>query len=210
MAMTLYSGFVGSGKSYHATREGIRFADASFGGGWVLANFPIKPKKSLFGFGKTETRWIFKRNEEFSPKLLIDLSREYGWDKKENSCMLIFDEAGILFNSRDWAKNRDRMAWIQFFSQSRKFGYDIVFVAQDARMLDRQIRSLCEYEIAHRKMNNWSIFKLLPMTTFACIKYWNGMNARYARGSLSLSIYRKSIADRYDTNALFGYDEKVK
>ena len=33
---------------------------------------------------------------------------------------------------------------------------------------------------------------MLPMTTFACVKYWNGMNARY------------------DTNALFGYDEKVK
>ena len=48
------------------------------------------------------------------------------------------------------------------------------------------------------------------MTTFACIKYWNGMNAQYARGSLSLTVYRKSIADRYDTNALFGYDEKVK
>lgn len=37
---------------------------------------------------------------------------------------------------------------------------------------------------------------MLPMTTFACIKYWNGMNARYARGSLSLTVYRKSIADR--------------
>ena len=25
----------------------------------------------------------------------------------------------------------------------------------------RKIRSLCEYEVTHRKMNNWSIFRML-------------------------------------------------
>lgn len=203
MAMTLYSGFVGSGKSYHATAEAVHFAEAWRGSGWVVANFPIKPAKhQLF---KRDPRWIYVDNEDFSPELLVRLSIDHGWDKRENSCLLIFDEAGILFNARDWARNSDRMAWIKFFSQSRKFGYDIIFIAQDMRMLDRQIRALCEYEVCHRKLNNWGLFKMLPFTVFAAIKYWNGTNARYSHGSLSLTVYRKSIADRYDTNALFGY-----
>lgn len=205
MSLTLYSGFVGSGKSYHATAEGLHFAEALRGDGWVVANFPVKPRKSWF-FDR-ETRWLYFDNEEFSPEMLVKLSIERGWDQREGSCLLIFDEAGILFNARDWARAGNRADWIKFFSQSRKFGYDIIFIAQDMRMLDRQIRALCEYEVVHRKLNHWAFFKLLPCTTFACIKYWNGTNARYSRGSLSLSIYRKSVADRYDTAGLFGYGD---
>ena len=47
MAMTLYSGFVGSGKSYHATREGIRFADASFGYSLFHLRFHVQLKLYL-------------------------------------------------------------------------------------------------------------------------------------------------------------------
>lgn len=209
MAMTLYSGFVGSGKSYHATAEAVAFAEAIKGNGWVVANFPIKPKKRRFFKGR-KTRWIFKDNFELSPGYLVNKSLEMGWDKKENSCLLIFDEAAILFNARDWAKNNDRMEWVKFFTQSRKFGYDIIFISQDQRMLDRQIRNLCEYETTHRKLNNWSFFKFLPFSVFVCVSYWNGTNARYSKGRLKLCVYRKRVAERYDTKALFGYGDEYQ
>ncbi|MBK5515688.1 hypothetical protein JFT70_14060 [Bacillus sp. TH11] len=47
MAITMYTGFVGSGKSYAATALGCNVADARLGSRWVVANFPIKPKKLM-------------------------------------------------------------------------------------------------------------------------------------------------------------------
>lgn len=208
----IYSGFVGSGKSYHATKRGVTIADAPRGKRWVVANFPIKPKKKLFAkipflkrFIKNEfvnSRWLYKDNDYLTVDFLIKTSHEKGWYGHESMCLLLIDEAGILFNSRDWnVKPSERKDWIKFLSQSRKFGYDVVFIVQDNRMLDRQIRSLAEYEVQHKKMNNWFIFKLMPFTVFACVSFWNGV--RNIRGSLEMCVYVKSVADRYDTMALF-------
>lgn len=215
MAISLYSGFVGSGKSFHAVAQGASIADAPAGKRWVVANFPLMPKKRFMSFlykdekKYRKSRWIYKTNDELTPEFLIKKSVEMGWDKKESSVLLIFDEASIPFNSRDWQAN-NRKDWIQFLTQSRKFGYDVIFITQDARMLDRQIRSLCEYETTHRKLNNWGFFKLLPRPTiFAGISYWNGISSRQSKGSLSLTIYRKSIAERYDTKALFGFGDDI-
>ena len=38
------------------------------------------------------------------------------------------------------------------FSQHRKLGYRVILIAQFDRMLDRQIRSVLEYEYIHRKV----------------------------------------------------------
>lgn len=208
----IYTGFVGSGKSYHATARGISIADAPKGNRWVIANFPIKKKKTLLArlpfIGKkikkqyNDPRWIFKDNDELTVDYLVKTSHEKGWYGKESQCLLIIDEAGILFNSRDWnVKPEERKGWIKFLSQSRKFGYDIVFIVQDVRMMDRQIRSLAEYEVQHKKLNNFYFLKFIPVTVFACVSFWNGV--RNIRGKLEICIFSKKVADRYDTMALF-------
>ena len=38
----------------------------------------------------------------------------------------------------------DRRNWIDFFSQHRKVGHDFLLVAQNDRMIDRQIRGYIE------------------------------------------------------------------
>jgi zona occludens toxin len=213
MSIELYTGFVGSGKSYCATKEAINIVDSKLGTRYVIANFPIKPKKKTLHFlHKNEEdkyhkldRWIFKNNDELTVKYLIDKSLKMGWNKKEGSCLLIFDEASIPFNARTFHRS-DRLEWIQFLTQSRKFGYDIIFITQDARMLDKQIRSLCEYEVVHKKLNNMFAFKwlnLLRISIFAQVKYWNGTNARYTRGQLKLVKYSSKVSERYDTLRLF-------
>lgn len=216
MSIELFTGFVGSGKSYHAVSVGTRIADAPLGSRHVIANFPITTKHSLFrklanrfSKGKIKLKelnqkWDFKTNEELTVKYLIDQSLENRWNEKESSCLVIFDEASIPFNTRNWNKS-DRMEWIQFLTQSRKFGFDVIFITQDGRMLDKQIRSLCEYEVTHKKLNNMFGMGWLPFSLFAAVKYWNGLNARYTKGSLKLMIYRKKVANRYDTLRLFDY-----
>lgn len=214
----IYTGFVGSGKSYHATYRGCEISDAPKGKRWVVANYPIKPKRTLLSrlprignrYPKYNTpRWIYKPNDQLTVDYLIQLSQNMGWYGKESQCLLIIDEAGIMFNARDWmAKPAERKGWINFFAQSRKLGYDVVLIAQDVRMIDRQIRALAEYEVQHKKLNNWFIFKLIPVTIFAGVSFWNGI--RNIRGSLTMTIYKKSVADRYDTLALFGYGDNAQ
>lgn len=212
MSIELYTGFVGSGKSFAAVKNGTLIADAPMGKRWVIANFPIKPKKKIFAKFRKEKfnkpRWIYKENEELTPDYLIEKSIEMGWNKKESSCLVIFDEAGIPFNARSWNKS-DRMDWIKFLSQSRKFGYDFVFITQHRDMMDKQIRNLCEHEVQHKRLNNMFAFKILSLfriTLFAGISFWNGMSKE--RGTLRMYFYKKSIADRYDTLRIFDGDGK--
>ena len=211
MTIELYTGFVGSGKSYAAVKNGTQIADAGLGKRHVIANFPVTNKKTFLSrFRKkkeSKPRWTFKENEQLTVEYLIKTSLENKWNEKEGSCLVIFDEASIPFNSRNW-NSSDRMDWIKFLTQSRKFGYDFIFITQDGRMLDKQIRALCEYEVQHKKLNNMLYFSwlsILRITLFAGISYWNGL--KYSKGSLRLYIYRKSIADRYDTLNLFDYDK---
>lgn len=209
MTIELFTGFVGSGKSYAATKIGINIADARFGKTWVVANFPIKSKKQrrIFKTKKSkvkESRWIYKNNENLTVEYLMELSLERGFNKKEGSCLVIFDEASIPFNARSW-NDKNRLKWIEFLSQSRKFGYDFIFITQDAKMLDKQIRALCEYEVQHKKLNNMMYFKWLSIfriTLFGGVAFWNGV--KNSKGSLRLYFYSKKIADRYDTLKLFG------
>lgn len=214
MTIELYSGFVGSGKSYAAVKNGTQMADAALGKKYVIANFPVTKKKTLFSrFRKVkekDTRWIYKSNEELTVGFLVNESLNRGWNKKEGSCLIIFDEASIPFNTRNW-NSPDRMDWIKFLTQSRKFGYDFIFITQDGRMLDKQIRSLCEYEVQYKKMNNMLYFSWLSIfkiTLFAGISYWNGV--KFSKGQLRLYFYKKGVADRYDTLNLFDYDKEHK
>lgn len=212
MTIELYSGFVGSGKSYAAVKNGTQMADAALGKKHVVANFPVTKKKTLFSrfrkIKEKDTRWIYKNNEELTVEFLIKESLKNGWNKKEGSCLVIFDEASIPFNSRNWNAT-DRMDWIKFLTQSRKFGYDFIFITQDGRMLDKQIRALCEYEVQYKKMNNMIYFSWLSIfkiTLFAGISYWNGV--KYSKGQLRLYFYKSSVADRYDTLNLFDYGKE--
>ena len=220
MSIELYTGFVGSGKSFTATKEACNIVDSSFNNKYVIANFPISPKNKIFHRFRKEgkktakmSRWIYKSNEELNVNFLVKKSLEKGWNKKESSCLLIFDEASIPFNSRSYNKS-DRMDWIKFLTQSRKFGYDVIFITQDSRMLDKQIRALCEYEVVHKKLNNMPFFSFLSLfktSVFMQISYWNGTNARSTKGQLRLVRYSSKIADRYDTLRLFemNLDEDV-
>lgn len=221
----LYLGSVGSGKSYHALQKGLCKISA-IPDRYVVANFPInvriddnkypfwsiiKKIKQWHWNKKVRVegrRWIYLENEEMTVDKLIEISIEKDFIGKEGNSLLIVDEAGIKFNSRDWnIKSDERKKWIKFFSQCRKFGFDVILVAQDERMVDRQIRAAAEYRVMHRMANRFSFFKLLPFKLFMYVSFWNGGSFR---GNLEMSILRKSIANRYDTMQLFDIENIIK
>ena len=97
------------------------------------------------------------------------------------------------------------MAWLEFFSQHRKYGYKVLFIAQFDRMIDRQIRSLIEYEYIHRKLGNFGakgkIMTLLALgEVFVCVKRFYSLNERIG---VEMFRARKSVYRLYDSYATF-------
>jgi len=202
----IYTGAVGSGKSYHALCEGLSKISA-IPDRFVVANFPVRFKKGKKG-ERERRRWIYLDDSDIYVNRLIKLSFEKGFFGKEGHCLLIIDEAGIFFNARDWmVKAAERAEWIKFFSQSRKFGYDVILVAQDLRMIDRQIRSMADFEVKHFAMNKYKWFAFLPFKVFAAVTKWQGTSFK---GTVKFIVFKKWIAKRYDTMRLFKLDDDLK
>lgn len=179
--IVLYSGTPGSGKSLDCARTIYNWCRR---GAPILCNFPVNVDNIRIRRQK-DVRYI--TNDELNPDLLVSIAREYfaGRRVREDSILLIIDEAQLLFNARDWsAKGRERWTW--FFTMHRHFGYFIILCAQFDRMLDRQVRCLIEYEYIHRKVKNmgwrgWflSFLFLSPFSElFVKVKIWYPMKER--------------------------------
>lgn len=198
--ISLYSGTPGSGKSLHMAKD-IR--DRCLLGKPTICNFEIntsKFKKAVF---------TYCPNDQLTPQFLENYSRQwYSTHKfKEGAICLYIDECQLLFNAREWQQN-GRAQWLSFFTQHRKFGYNIVLVAQFDRMIDRQIRSLIEYEFIHRKASNYGvggiIFSLASGgNLFVAVQMWYPLKARI--GSEFFHA-RKKYWSIYDSYTTFGAD----
>ena len=196
----LYSGTPGSGKSLHAAS--------------VLLNRVNRKKPLLcitnFDVDRTKIKHndslITLDNFTMTSQRLIEISNIYFSDRKrkEGEILLFIDEAQLLFNSRNFTA-RDRMDWLSFFSQHRKYGYDVVLMAQFDRMIDRQIRSLIEYEFIHRKVGNFGKFgKFLSIffggALFCSIKMWYPLKQKVGHEFFTA---KKKYYEIYDTFATF-------
>jgi len=146
-------------------------------------------------------------NNELTPAYLQAYAQKKMTERggvKEGSILLVIDECQLLFNSRDWnAKGRND--WLAFYTLHRHLGYDIVLVAQFDRMIDRQIRSLIEYEYIHRKVSNYGwkgkIFSLLAFgNLFVCVKVWYPMKERVGSEFFRM---KKKYYGLYDTFVMF-------
>lgn len=183
----LYSGTPGSGKSLHVAkiiRERLRMYNCVIIGNFYVNQNTVKKRKGTY---------IYVDNSRLEPERLIKFAIRYARHKgrrlKEDELYLFIDEAQLLFNSRDWQLIKTS-GWVSFYSQHRKLGFYIGLIAQFDRMLDRQIRSLVENEIKHRKVSRAGLFgKLLGFLTgdnlFIYIKIWYPMKQKvYSEFSL--------------------------
>lgn len=199
----LYTGTPGSGKSLHCAK--VIYNRINRGKG-VIANFDINltifKKKKIGNF-------LYIENSELSPDGLMRYAiknhkRNTNGHIIEGQTLLVIDECQILFNSRDW-QARDRMKWATFFTQHRKYGYNVILITQFDRLIDRQIRSLVEYQVIHRKVSNYKTLGLIlglffrgnvfvAVTQWYCIKgkvnsEWFVMRQKYARLYDSYKIF---------------------
>lgn len=194
--ISLYSGTPGSGKTFHVSQKiyyGLR-AKKNY-----ICNFPvnldyIKGRKRKIG------RFDYVKTSEINPEYLLEYAKKHHSFKKESETTIVIDECGIIFNPRGW-DNKSRMAWIEFFSLHRHYGFDVILISQTDRMIDRQIRGFVEYEHRHRKINNYKIWgRILGLlcggTLFVDVIVWYGL--REKTGSEFIRYSRK-VAKIYDT-----------
>lgn len=196
----LYSGTPGSGKSLHQAQEiydCLRYRKNSL----VVANYHI----NTANIKKCQGDFVYLDNTEMSPAKLIAISQQYFANNrfKEGAIKLYIDECQLIFNAREW-NVKGRAEWLSFFTQHRKLGYDIYLIAQFDRMVDRQIRSLIEYEYIHRKVSNFGwggkAFNFFAMGgLFVCVKVWYPLNQKI--GSQWFK-YHKKYASIYDSYAM--------
>lgn len=193
----LFSGTPGSGKSLDMARcilNDLRFNRP------VICNFPINVPKRLKRKEKLFNYW---NNEKLTPSALVRFSELYfkGHPFHEGAICLYIDECQLLFNARTW-NIKGRSDWNAFFTNHRHFGYDIILVAQFDRMIDRQIRSLIEEEVIHRKLNNMGLMGLffriifLSPTLFIKISMYYPLHEKLRT---SFFRYNSSYAKIYDS-----------
>lgn len=197
-----YSGTPGSGKSLHVARDIYNRLNKNKKNPRVIANFMIntkmiKNKKAVF---------IYKDNEDLTVGYLLDYALKNHKLGEENQTLVVVDECSIIWNAREWQNNHNRMDWLKFFTQHRKLGFNMIVISQNDRQIDRQIRMQFEYEIKHRKINNFKIGKFLPMAVFVAVEYWYGVNEKIGAEFFG---YKRKWGRFYDSYATFELDNKL-
>lgn len=201
--ISLFSGTPGSGKSLHVAERLYWWVRA---GKPCICNFAIALDRIK---GKKEKCFEFRANKELTPGYLVEYAQayitEHGGRVKEGSILLVIDECQIMFNSRDWGQ-KGRADWLDFFTMHRHLGYDIILVAQFDRMIDRQIRSLIEYEYIHRKVTNFGwkgkvIAALALGNLFVSVKMWYPLKEKVGSNFFRA---KKVYYRLYDSYGMFG------
>lgn len=193
----LYSGTPGSGKSLHVAQDIYYRLRA---GKDVIASFPVKLDLISENGKKKLGKFVYKDYSELTVDFLVDYARKNHKLGIEGQTLVVIDECQIIFNPRQFDRG-DRLNWITFFTQHRKLGYDFVLITQFDRLIDKQIRSLIEFEYKHIKNNNNGFIGfLLPFALFSYVKYWYCVKQQI---DASLFFYRKKFADIYDSYKFF-------
>ncbi|MFI3211242.1 MAG: zonular occludens toxin domain-containing protein [Peptostreptococcaceae bacterium] len=187
-----YTGTMGSGKSLSVAKD-IFFYNNK--GKDIILNYSIN-KDLLKDKGN---KIIELNNNSLNVKFLKDFAKQNNYleNKKEKQCILIVDEASIIFNSRSW-NAKDRTEWLEFFVHHRKLGFEVILITQFLDQLDKQIRNIIEYQYIHRKLNN---FLPLPFKTF--VKVEKSVQVKGLKSSSRMFIFKKKYGNLYDTFAMF-------
>jgi len=222
----LVQGSPGSGKSAVALCMGI---DHLLSGGILATNFDLIPGwsdrlaeqniycklglKDQKKYSKSLWERCFKVGK---PDTLYKLSNEMDYyiknpkikKTREGRALLILDEAQLYFNSRNWQNN---FGFIEFFTQHRKLGWNIILVAHYKEMIDKQVLPLVEIESRFRNLKNVRIpllpIPLSPINTFLIVKFYAGFGPGVGMvHSRSLQFLNLSIANLYDSCEVFAFD----
>ncbi|NFU61052.1 DUF2075 domain-containing protein, partial [Clostridium botulinum] len=149
-----YSGTPGSGKSLQMAHTAVEWLKKYKKN--VIANTRINIDKILKK--KKGGNFFYLPNENFSTEYLYEYALKYHEMGIEHQSLIIIDEAQCLFSPTavklfTQENKHYRQEWLEFFTQHRHLGFDIIIISQFDRLIDAQVRCLFEYNCVHRKAN---------------------------------------------------------
>lgn len=196
-----YSGTPGSGKSLQMAQEVSRWL--KFYKKNVIANTRINREKVLQG--KDGGRFFYVDNENLTVDFLYKYAMKFHELGIESQTLVVIDEAQVKYSPTAVKLNtqsnpRYRQEWLEFYTQHRHLGFDILIISQFDRLIDPQIRCLFEYNYVHRKANNFrtigKLMTLFKITLFVQVQHWYGVHEVCGTKWFT---YKKKWADVYDS-----------
>lgn len=159
----LLTGKRGEGKTLIATMLAKRYINQ---GRAVATNVNFNLEKIAPPWNKTVITRLSDAPTSAELKALPSANLTYDEDKNG---LLLLDEASGFLNSHDW-RDSDTKEVRFWLAQSRKDGWDLLFLAQDPKQIDAQIRnSLFELHGIARNMNKVGI----PVVSFMVQWFFN-------------------------------------
>lgn len=219
-----YSGTPGSGKSLRVARDikqklllrkqnvignmyiNFKYLRTSHFKVKVNSMFNKLFKKNLFKtvYKKNIGNYYYISNDKMTVDFLYNYAKKFHVYGKEGQTLLVIDEAQMLYSPTVIKLKKQeyphfRTDWLEFYTQHRRLGFNIILVSQFDRLIDPQIRCLFEYNHIHRKVNNFGagwIFSLMRMSLFVSVHYWYGIRQKTG---MEFFTYSKKYAEIFDS-----------
>jgi hypothetical protein len=120
--------------------------------------------------------------------------------------VFVIDEAHEWLNSRTW-EDENRAAYISFFSEHRKRGWDGYVISQHIDSIDKQLRDRFEYQVTLRNLRRAKIagIPIAPFNLFLAIWVWRQGPTTGAKHVAKRQLYGLTWERRlFDTHAFVG------
>jgi hypothetical protein len=130
-----------------------------------------------------------------------------GYYDEDKFGILVLDECGTWFNSRNW-QDKERRAVNDWFLHARKLGWHVYIIIQDISILDSQARdAICELLVTCRRLDKLRVPFLAPI-----VKTFTGFNLTFPRIHRARVTYADGLLSdvwTYRGNDLFScYDTR--
>lgn len=166
MPVYFVTGKLGSGKTLSMVGRMRHYLERGSG---VVTNVNIDVRKLC---GKRPALMPIRLPDKPTVDDLLALGACHRTGREELNGCIVLDECGTWLNSRGWS-DKGRGKLIDWLLHSRKLGWDVFFIIQNASMMDKQIReALCEYHVTCRRLDRLRIpfiGKFLKALTFGLV-----------------------------------------
>jgi len=169
-----FVGSVGSGKSYHATKE---IVEVMRKGSHVYTNIPLDAVY-MEKHGLTD-RYNLLDDDDLGDMLKGEYQYENApspnsaeftkWKPLPNGTrttpnFIVLDELGTFLNARDWKKTDEQTReFFKWLKEVRHHNCRAILIEQHFDNMSAQIRRLSEHVVHHRSLDQWQIWGITPI-----------------------------------------------
>jgi hypothetical protein len=199
-SICLVTGTLGGGKTLLAVEE--IFAHV-MRGGFVYTNIALRFEAFAELCRKRGVIFDPNRVKIIEAKSLTSFQTQIGRGTHDMPVLVVIDEAGLEINSRDW-KSMTR-EFLNLNVLIRKLDIRMIYIAQKAAMLDKQVRELCQTQIDCRNMKNFRLFGVFPLPIPIRVRVHHDCTWGKPNKTHTDTAWGKSWAyPLYDSDALIG------